>query len=240
MTIYILDKKIGETPLEAIQKIKKKDKSPITYAGRLDPAAQGVLIALSEKDIIKKEKFIKLPKEYEVQIIFGLETDTGDLLGIPKFKKINFVEKKDLEQTIKKMTGKRKQKYHPYSSKTILGKPLWKITRENKKIKIPEHKIEIKSIKIIKQKYINFERVLMRVKKICKLVKGDFRQDEILKTWQKEKKFDKFQIFDLRINCSFGTYMRVLSNEIGKELKKPCACFCIKRTKIGKFKIKNT
>jgi len=96
----IIDKMVGETPLAALERFRAgkiladsgdtksllgeyswKD-VPLTYAGRLDPMAEGKLLILIGEECKEKEKYLGLDKEYEVAIILGLETDTYDALGI--------------------------------------------------------------------------------------------------------------------------------------------------------------
>jgi len=49
--ILLLNKKEGETPLEALQAFRSKNKKykgvKMTYAGRLDPMASGLLLVLA-------------------------------------------------------------------------------------------------------------------------------------------------------------------------------------------------
>jgi len=78
-------KKYGETPLECLKKLKNRPlKVPMTYAGRLDPAAEGLIITLFGDQCHKKDEYTSLPKEYTLQILFGFSTDTYDLLGLVK------------------------------------------------------------------------------------------------------------------------------------------------------------
>ena len=81
-------KKTGETPLETINRLRadkpEYQNAKITYAGRLDPLAKGALILLAGDAVYEKEKYLKLDKEYEAEILFGFETDTYDILGLPK------------------------------------------------------------------------------------------------------------------------------------------------------------
>ena len=81
--------------------------------------------------------------------VAGFKTDTGDLLGIPDEREPHKITKTKLREVLKKLSGKRLQKYHPYSSKNIDGVPLWKMSRENKEMIPPEHVIEIHNIKIL-------------------------------------------------------------------------------------------
>ena len=82
-----LYKQAGETPLECILRFKKDNPQfenvPMTYAGRLDPLAEGVLLVLSGKEVHRKEEFLNLRKEYEVEVLFGVGTDTFDVMGLP-------------------------------------------------------------------------------------------------------------------------------------------------------------
>lgn len=83
--IKIINKKIGQTPLDCINEIKKRDHNltnlPLTYAGRLDPLAEGVLVILIGDECLKKDEYLKLEKIYEVEILFGFATDTYDVMG---------------------------------------------------------------------------------------------------------------------------------------------------------------
>src|SRR5690242_7060202 len=84
-TFISVDKPIGFTPLQAIKQIKLQQPElahiPITYAGRLDPLAHGVLLLLIGKESKKKSEYLSLPKSYKFEVVFGITTDTYDLLG---------------------------------------------------------------------------------------------------------------------------------------------------------------
>ncbi|MFA5990732.1 MAG: hypothetical protein WC794_00600 [Candidatus Doudnabacteria bacterium] len=83
--IYNIYKPIGLTPLQALEAFRKQAKLPaglkMSYAGRLDPLAEGVLIIISGDKLKEKDKFLKLNKTYRAQILFGVATDTFDLMG---------------------------------------------------------------------------------------------------------------------------------------------------------------
>lgn len=85
MNPIVLYKKEGETPLECINRSKEEGVIPkqekATYAGRLDPMAEGLLLVLTGDMVHKKDEYIKLPKDYEVEVLLGVSTDTGDVLG---------------------------------------------------------------------------------------------------------------------------------------------------------------
>ncbi len=84
--IYLVDKPLGWTPLEAILELKKQRQeltdTPVTYAGRLDPMASGLLLLLSGNAIKRKQEFLDLPKTYYATIMFGFASDSFDALGM--------------------------------------------------------------------------------------------------------------------------------------------------------------
>jgi tRNA pseudouridine55 synthase len=111
-----LYKNPGETPLECLERFRVANpeytNEKMTYAGRLDPMAEGVLIVLAGEECKKKDEYLGLDKEYIFEVLFGIQSDTYDILGIPKI-----AEKKDFD--IKSFVGKRIQEYPAYSSRTF-------------------------------------------------------------------------------------------------------------------------
>ncbi|MDR3558554.1 MAG: hypothetical protein P4L61_03415 [Candidatus Pacebacteria bacterium] len=84
--MHVVDKSIGETPLECLERTRLEKgiacDVPMTYAGRLDPLASGKLLILVGEECKEKEKYLGYDKEYEVEVLFGVKTDTGDALGL--------------------------------------------------------------------------------------------------------------------------------------------------------------
>ncbi|MEK9182368.1 MAG: hypothetical protein AAB781_02125 [Patescibacteria group bacterium] len=248
-------KKAGETPLEAINRFRAANPEyrnvKITYAGRLDPLAEGVLILLAGDAVYEKEKYLKLDKEYEAEILFGFETDTYDILGLPKRnKKIENLKKEKLAESLKVFIGASKMPFPPYSSYKIKGKPLFQWTREGKinEIKIPERKTTVYEIKLLSLKNISGQKLLKKIEQKINLVKGDFRQKEILKEWQEKmlpnlsdsKNKEAFWTAKIKIKCSSGTYIRSIANYLGKKMKTGGAILSLTRTKVGEFEIKDS
>lgn len=241
----VLNKKEGETPLECLENFRVKNpeykKEKMTYAGRLDPMASGLLLVLTGEECKKKEKYLKLDKEYEFQILFGFSTDTYDILG--KINHSNILTnirltglEKSIKKEIKKFKGDIVQKYPVYSSKTIKGKPLFSFARSGEEVEIPVREVYVRDLKFLKLRKIQNKKLLDIINKRIKKVKGDFRQKEILKLWQKNlKNKNTYLIADFKIKCSSGTYVRAIADSLGKGLKIPTLAFSIKRTKIGKW-----
>jgi tRNA pseudouridine55 synthase len=95
----ILYKNRGETPLECILRFKKENpdymNDKMTYAGRLDPLAEGLLLVLVGDECKNKEKYLKFDRKYEVEGTFWFCTDIYDLLGVLLFNIMGVNVKKE-------------------------------------------------------------------------------------------------------------------------------------------------
>src|ERR1700722_5296531 len=125
--MIVAEKFEGETPLECLERVRKEQKIgpqiPMTYAGRLDPMASGKLLILIGEECKQKELYLGLDKEYEVEILFGIATDTQDLLGlIGKVSDTAIVSSSKIN--LQNYVGSLLQTYPIFSSKTINGKQL--------------------------------------------------------------------------------------------------------------------
>jgi len=243
-------KKCGQTPLDCINEVKKTNPElthlPLTYAGRLDPLAEGVLIILVGDECLKKDDYLSLSKEYEVDILFGFKTDTYDLMGkileVQSLIGFGSCTSENLKETLLEFTGRITQAYPPYSSRTVEGKPLFEWARSGKidQITIPSHDVFVENIDLIKEDFISGFELLNKIKKDIGSVSGDFRQEEILNIWNdtlKDKKEDKYKTITLRISCGGGVYIRSIANELGKKLSIPAIALNIKRIRVGEYKI---
>ncbi len=243
-----LDKKPGETPLECINRFKVEnpeyEKEKMTYAGRLDPLASGVLLVLTGEECKNKEKYLNLDKEYELTILFGFSTDSMDLLGMIEDKKegafnhLGNYKKADFEKLLKKFEKTFKQKYPRFSSKTVGGKPLFQIAKEEgiADDDIPEKEVKIKEIKFNSFGFISKKYLRDFALESIFSVKGNFRQNMCWAKWEKtlEDFPDKnLPTLSIIVNCTSGTYMRSLAKAIGEEIGFPALALKIKRTKIG-------
>lgn len=231
MPIFI-DKPKGLTPLELVKKYKKdyniKDK--VCYAGRLDPMAHGKMILLKGIECKEMTKYCNLNKTYHFTVLFGFETDTYDLLGkVDNSFPISTIEKISLKKYVRKF----KQPYPSYSSFIIRHneerRPIWEWTKMGKlsELSIPSKEVEIFSLEEIENEeiidsYIELEKYIFKnINLLSKVNHKKFRVEEILEKWEvifKEIDLSRKPIikkFSARV--SSGTYIRSLTNQIGKE-----------------------
>ncbi len=249
MSVFGINKKLAETPLEALDRLRVerpeyKDSS-MTYAGRLDPMAEGLLLVLTDEDNTRREEFLKMDKEYEFDVLWGVETDTYDTLGKIVASKIPAVfDKKDFAKTIEKYQGIYNQPYPPYSSQPVDGKPLFQWAREGRldeiADKIPSKEIDIKNLEHVCDRRIITADLKEKILGNIALVKGDFRQKEISDLW--EEFFAKhpstiFTFSTFRATVTSGAYMRGLAHTFGRELGCGAIALRIVRTRVGKYEV---
>jgi tRNA pseudouridine55 synthase len=235
----IIYKQIGETPLEALERFRAAQIAaglaefadvPMTYAGRLDPMAEGELLILIGDECKNKERWLGLDKEYEVEIVFGIETDTYDALGLALLDQKNVPKPLVLETHV----GRFIQEYPPYSSRTVHGRQLHELARTGGlPVEMPTKEVEIYSIELLKQEMITPVDLKTRIFSMIDKVTGDFRQAEIKACWDKVMITGQpFPTRTIRVKCSSGTYMRSLAHRIGKGAHTSAFALSIKRTKL--------
>lgn len=253
--ILNLYKVAGETPLERIQRFKLEHPDfegvKLSYAGRLDPMAEGVLLVLAGEENKSRDKYLAYSKEYTFDALFGVKTDTYDILGkiIPKEEDSDEVlDWKATEEKIARylldFKGKITQQYPPYSSRTVKGKPLFEWAREGKlnEVDIPQNEVEIYEISPVYTYTVGTTELAAYVFDMISRVRGDFRQAAIVKSWIEffdSTKELEFHILRLKISCSSGTYVRGIVNSLGKKIGVDALALKIVRTKIGNYKMED-
>jgi tRNA pseudouridine55 synthase len=245
--VLSLYKNLGETPLECISRYRLDNPEfkdvKMTYLGRLDPMAEGLLLVLAY-DTRDKEIYLASDKAYEFEVLWGFETDTYDILGLvtegagemPK----NIEER--MPRLLEDIRNKKVQAYPPYSSRPVEGKPLFEWARENKieEIEIPTRGIKIFSINHEDTRLVSKEELQKEIIRRVELVNGDFRQSEIIGRWQDALRLSKeehFLISSFKASVSSGTYIRSLAHEMGHFFGVGATSFWIKRTRVGEYSL---
>lgn len=243
MSVIPLYKNLGETPLETIKRFKSKNQKykdePMSYAGRLDPMAEGVLLVLLGDELTRKDTYQKLNKTYVAEILFDVESDTYDILGVIHNTKNVTISDSDLNTKLTEMTGALCITLPPFSSYRIGGKPLFWWAKEKRihEIEIPKRTVTIFSASLESfQKKCGREIRDEAVKKI-NLVSGDFRQKEIIDSWNTFDIHKTYTVARISYTCSSGTYIRSLATILGEKLNTTAILFNLKRTAVGNYSL---
>ena len=244
--VILLQKPISLTPLQVIEQFRESHpeyaREKLGYAGRLDPMAQGLMLVLVGEENKKRKEYEALPKTYEFSVLFGVATDTYDVMGLLQSRIRQDQQIGDFESQIKALLstyiGKRKQPAPSYSSRTVNGKPLYYWARSGKlaEITIPEKEIEIFDLQYKGEDEIASGVLLDTITQRMQNVQGQFRQKEILKAWKDFLSAPRvFPLLHFSVSCSSGTYVRSIAHMMGKDMGIGAIAYTIKRVKIGNY-----
>ena len=146
----LIDKPKGVTSANCVYQLRKfLGIKKIGHCGTLDPLATGLLpICLGEAT--KFSSFTTdLDKTYEVEIKFGIETDTGDIDGEIISKCSNNFNEIDVKSVLRQFTGSQMQTPPMFSALKIKGKPLYSWARKGVFLLRKERNIAIHQIDLL-------------------------------------------------------------------------------------------
>jgi tRNA pseudouridine55 synthase len=209
--ILIIDKPAGITSHDVVARCRRiLQTKRIGHTGTLDPFATGVMVILVGQATRLAQFLDKDAKEYEAIVRLGFETDTGDVTGNPKFKVRS--PKSVFAEEIENVL------------KDFRGE-IWQMPPM-----YSAKKVAGKKLYELARQGIEIERKPVQVK-IYEL--------EILRSPENFKSETSLD-FGLRVSCSAGTYIRTLAEDIGKKLETSAHLAALRRTRAGKFDIKNS
>jgi tRNA pseudouridine(55) synthase len=241
--ILELHKNLGETPLECLLRYRAEHPEykdvKMTYLGRLDPMAEGLLLVLAG-NTKERQHYLDLDKTYEFEVLWGIGSDSFDILG--KVEEGVFPNKLENKMAglLKKISAKTTQLYPLFSSKSFGGDFMKARDQKIEGYDLPEKRIKIFSLEHIHTRVITGREILEEVTRRLALVKGDFRQSEVLSSWRNLLGIhlnEFYLISKLVTDVSSGTYVRGLSRDMGEILNTQALAWSIKRTRVGDFKL---
>ncbi len=129
--MLIVDKPAGMTSHDVVARLRKRlGERRIGHAGTLDPDATGVLVV----GVGKATRLLRFAsgsfKTYEVEIVFGTETDTLDASGEVVASHEMFVDKSSVIAAAEGLTGEIQQVAPMVSARRVNGRRLHDLARE--------------------------------------------------------------------------------------------------------------
>lgn len=165
--ILLVDKPLGWSSFDVVAKTRgllrdeylksngEKRKVKVGHTGTLDPQATGLMILVVGEYCKRAGDFSKLDKTYEVSMILGQGSSTGDSEGeITKGSDIE-VDKHTLTGVLNSFLGESLQTPPIYSAIKINGQRAYKLARDGKDVKLEPRKITIYDIKLTDYSYPN-------------------------------------------------------------------------------------
>lgn len=235
--IFLIDKPTGLSSFDVIRVLRKKlyGRNPPTepppsinfrrtgrvkmgHAGTLDPLASGLLIVGVGEGTKKLKDLIGLTKTYEMEILLGKRTETGDMEGkiLEENDKVQVTSDK-VKEVLRSLEGEIELPVPVYSALKVNGVPMYKMARAGKKVEPKMRKMKIFSLKFL----------------------GLKRGDSSLFSEPVERRKRNFYIIRAELNCGSGTYARSVAEEVGRRLGYPATVYSLRRTRVGEFKIED-
>lgn len=253
----VMEKAVGETPLQALTRYKAAHPElfdvRMAYAGRLDPMASGKLLILIGDECKRQREYHGLDKEYRFEVLFGVGSDTHDVLGLLSFAEhVPTIRGPELARIARDLSGTELALPYPhFSSRTVQGKPLHMWTLEDRldEIEIPVARTRIHSLALTSLETRTaetvYEAALAKIESIPqvtderKALGADFRRVDVRTSWQEfldTHRGNRFPVASFTCICSSGTYMRSLAAHLGDLFKTPALAASIQRTEVGRYR----
>ncbi|MBC7202907.1 MAG: tRNA pseudouridine(55) synthase TruB [Pusillimonas sp.] len=148
--VLLLDKPQGLSSNHALQRAKRAlDARKAGHTGTLDPFATGLLVCCFGRATKIAGNMLTADKAYEATLLFGEETDSGDLTGNivsqagPEFQG---VEQTRFDVALEAFRGEISQIPPMYSALKKDGRPLYEYAREGVEIERPPRQVVIREL----------------------------------------------------------------------------------------------
>lgn len=207
--IILIDKPIGWTSFQAVNKIKRAilkkyglNKIKIGHAGTLDPLASGLLIVCTGKKTKIIQQIQDSKKQYTGEITLGATTPSYDMeTEIDCRYPTSHIKKDTLLRAARDLTGEITQYPPVFSAIKKNGKRLYSYARDGQQVEVEPRQVTIYEFEIDQDGFPLSEKILFKVV------------------------------------CSKGTYIRSLANDFGQLLISGAYLSQLRRTKVGDYSV---
>jgi tRNA pseudouridine(55) synthase len=222
------------------KKVADDSQNKISYIGRLDPLASGIIIYLEGDELKDRDKYMNMDKTYKFNLVIGISTDTGDCLGmIRKIQSVNTINMSKLLEVFSEFFDEYEQKYPIYSAYQIhkngMKKPLWYFAKngiELEESEIPRHVVKIYNLEQDAKPIYSIRNMNYFMEQVGLIPDGlELRKEEVIMQYKEYKESDKIRLIGIPMlaKVSSGTYIRQLCADIGDKLGVPCMADKIER-----------
>ncbi len=212
--LILVDKPSGMTSFGVIRELRKiLGVKRIGHAGTLDPLATGLLIVGVGKGTKQLTNLIKLDKSYLAEILIGESRTTDDMEGeVVESRDVVEAEailRSKIASALKKLHGTHIFPVSAFSAIKVNGVPMYKRARAGLKTGTRPLTLPKRQMTIKQADLIDF------------------------------KIENKKAIITVEFSVASGTYIRSLSQELGKIINYPTVLKNLRRTRIGNFYIED-
>jgi len=245
--VLLLNKESGISAHDLVYKVRRVlHFEKVGHAGALDTVSSGLMIILVGKATKFSNQLMGMDKEYVAEVALGISTETQDIEGKVVQCQTNLgLDEDKIAEVCKSFYGDYEQYVSIFSSVKVNGRKLRKVLRDKRytyKVVIEDN--QNKYIELYKAETdellhrILVPRRVVRIKEIevtemrdTKIADLPFRDLETLAEHDRNVKIVK-----IRVQCSKGTYIRQLAEDIGIKLNCPASLVSLERTMINNMK----
>ncbi len=222
------------------KQVANDSQNKISYIGRLDPLASGIIIYLEGDELKNRNKYMNMDKTYKFNLVIGMSTDTGDCLGmIRQIQTVNTINMSKLLEVFSEFFDQYEQRYPIYSAYQIhkngMKKPLWYFAKngiELEESEIPKHNVKIYNLEQDAKPMFSIRNMNYFMEQVGLIPDGlELRKEEVILQYKEYKETDKIRLIGIPMlaKVSSGTYIRQLCEDIGDKLGVPCMADKIER-----------
>ncbi|WP_224249966.1 tRNA pseudouridine(55) synthase TruB [Hyalangium gracile] len=146
--IYLAHKPVGETSFSLVRAAMEElqarpgKRVPVCHGGTLDPFAEGLLLLLVGQATRLMDLIHPVPKRYVAEVIWGTETDNGDLLGrVVHQGDASRLTPAALDAALSGFLGWHDQVPPATSAKKVGGEPAYRKAHRGEEVVLPPSRV---------------------------------------------------------------------------------------------------
>jgi tRNA pseudouridine(55) synthase len=232
-----------ETCLEMLHRLRREQPvlrdEVLSYAGILDPMAEGVVpVLVGKEENMNRGAYHGTSKVYEVGVLVGVRTDSGDLLGLVKESDGQNVSVSGIIQHFLSYPREFDQIVPMHSNRKVNGKRLWWWMLQGTEIppeKRPKNHVVIHELAFVGQYATTVEELHVAVESMHSHFPDRFRIEHVYSSWQTyflHSNVTRFVVLTFSLHVSSGFYVRVFVESISDLCTMPLLVYSLKRNAV--------
>ena len=149
--LLVIDKSPGPTSFDVVREVRRiAGGEKVGHSGSLDPFASGVLVLMLGRATRLSQVLTETDKVYRARVLLGTATDTMDLTGqVTGTEPVPSLCSQDIERVLRGLEGTWEQVPPVYSAKKVNGVRLYKLARQDIRIKLAPIPVKLHQLKLL-------------------------------------------------------------------------------------------
>lgn len=233
--LLLVDKPLGWTSFDVVNKVRflltrrlGTKKLKVGHAGTLDPLATGLLLLCVGEYTKKINAFQEMPKAYTGVLTFGATTPSFDLeKPVDTTYPADHLSDEGLQQLLPQFIGDIEQIPPVFSAVKVDGRRLYKNARTGQTVELPFRQVRVSVFELGPLHPVEAEAHRTQTAVFDKKGVPIYLHPD----------YPKGRQCAFRIECSKGTYIRSLANDLGQAAGSGAYLSSLCRTQTGGYSI---